>query len=179
MEEIEFSCTDEFRKYLDSLTPEMRSKQIAHLNRHERIFNQINRDEAEGIKRTWNGNEYDPELNYYFVDYFCEVETRWVRNSFCNFEDVQTIVESLEEHQVRDLRIQSEKRLSELHENVLAFDDRDVVDSEITERTFQFGGFYDSHSEDLTGVPSLGRQFNESKSDWVKRVQEAKKKEVN
>ena len=179
MEKIEFECTPDFRKYLDSLTPEMRAKQIAHLNRHERIFKKINREFEEGIKSTFNGNEYDPELTYYFVDYFSEVETRWVRNSLCTFEDVQEIVESLEEGEFKNLRIQTEEYLSALHENVLAFDDHDVVESEITERTFQFGNFYDSHYEDITGEESLGRKSGESKSEWVARVKKAKVQEEN
>ena len=170
---IRFNCSDEFRKYLDSLSPELRAKQIYHLNKHEDMFNQINRDQLEDIRRTFNGSEYNPELDYYFVDYRTTKTPSWIRIPLCTIDDVKEIIEDLDD--VKDFRVQPEKYLSKLHQNIMAFDDYEPVTSEITERTFLFGGAYDEVHAHKTQVPSLQRsdEVDETKSDWVERIQKA------
>ena len=174
-----------FQEYLDSLEPEVREKTIKDLARHDAIFNKINEEREAGLTNlTYNREPYNPSTEYYFIDWFDEGEVRWIRTPLCTLQDVQELVSNMTPSGVRNLRIQSETRLSELHENVkddgvnVEHEER-VTNSEITERTFCFGGFYDISHEGRTGVPSLSKGSTESRKDWLKRVEEAQKEEDN
>ena len=123
------------------------------------------------------------------MDYKDNEEFRWVRNSLMTWEDVvdyMSYLGSEPEGRFSDLRIQPEKLLSRPHDNIefkdslvksLVGDDDGVTPSEITERTYQFGLFYDLHHQGITGIPSLGKQSSESKGEWLIRVKKAQEEE--
>ena len=125
-----------------------------------------------------NGKPYNPDTEYYCVDYKVKDLPRWVRSPFNTMGEVQHILETLPykeneqgfiEPNFHSVRITPEKHLDRLHQS---FDsERDeAVDSEISCRAYHFGGRYEHIAETFTGSPSLSRQREESREDWIERV---------
>ena len=101
-----------------SLDSDRQEKLLFELNKSNQICREVNRDQSEGIKRTWNKQAYDPSKEYYFMDYYDQEDFRWVRNPMMTLEDIQTQLRYMDEVQIKELRIQPESFLSRLHENV-------------------------------------------------------------
>ena len=171
LEDCQFNVNPKMGEYLNSLDPERRAKQIEVLNR-EAIIRKINYDKMEGIKSVWNGSEYDPEEDYYFVDYKDNEEVRWVRSPMMTLEDIQNVLNTYPLENIKDLRITPEKFLSRLHENVISIRGASdqIQNSEITERAFRYARVYDSIHAETTGIQSLTKEESESDSDWKSRV---------
>ena len=129
-------------------------------------------------------NPYNPEQEYYFLDYFCNYEIRWVRSPYLTWEQVVEQVKQLnacwgfdkgDQRVVRfpmRLRITPENQLAELHQ-VFNEETNQYEDDIINYRTYLFDGRYDI-DEKWTGVKSLNKQDDETLEDWKKRVAIAK-----
>ena len=132
--------------------------------------------------------QYDPTVDYYFVDYKVISLPRWIRSPFCTIGEVRDILESLPyvwdnkadnksgqrmEFNVRDIRVQSEKELSELHQD---WDEENQkwVDSPYTKRQVIFGQRYEDGAVLTTGEASLSKQEDESQEEWEKRVKDTR-----
>ena len=125
-------------------------------------------------------NPYDPNKEYYFVDYHCSYDCRWVRSPYNTWEEVVEIVKSLNSQWgfdkgdkrmvrfVKDLRITPESELAELHQ-VFNEETNKYEDDIINNRTYRFDGRYDI-DEKWTGVKSLNKEDDETLEDWKKRV---------
>ncbi len=129
-------------------------------------------------------NPYDPKKEYYFVDYHCSYDCRWVRIPYQTWEEVVELVKSLnsqwgfdreDESMVRfvkDLRITPESELAQLNQ-VFNEETNKYEDDIINYRTYLFDGRYDI-DERWTGVKSLNKKKGEPLADWKKRVAIAK-----
>ena len=129
-------------------------------------------------------NPYDQKKEYYFVDYHCSYDCRWVRIPYQTWEEVVELVKSLnsewgfdreDKSMVRfpqDLRITPEKKLAQLHQ-VFNEKTNKYEDDFINNRTYFFSGRYDI-DEEWTGVKSLNKKKGETLADWKKRVAIAK-----
>ena len=129
-------------------------------------------------------NPYDPKKEYYFVDYHCAYDCRWVRSPYRTWDEVIQIVKELngsfgfdiEGQKVvrfpQDLRITPERELARLHQ-VFNEETNQYEDDIINYRTYLFDGRYDI-DEKWTGVKSLNKQDDETLEDWKKRVATAK-----
>ena len=178
-----FNVTDEFAEYLNDLDPEFRAKQIEILNRNEQIYKDAVRSSLECIKKVWNGSEYDPEEEYFFMD-FKDPEKGWIRNPLMTMDDIQFFFQNkslTELMSFADMRITPERYLSELHQNIQLDGTKRGVgiavnDSHLTEREFLFGEMYEFVHEDTTDVTSLSKDDEESFDEWEERVRVAKEK---
>ena len=179
-----FNVTDEFAEYLNDLDPQFRAKQIEILNRNEQIYKDAVRSSLEGIKKVWNGSEYDPEEEYFFMD-FKDPEKGWIRNPLMTMDDIQFFFQNkslTELMSYANLRITPERYLSELHQNIQLDGTKRGVgiavnNSVLTEREFLFGEMYEFGHEDTTDVTSLSKDNEESFDEWEERVRVAKEKE--
>lgn len=179
-----FNVTPEFAEYLNDLDPEFRAKQIEILNRNEQIYKDAVRSSLEGIKKVWNGSEYDPEEEYFFMD-FKDPEKGWIRNPLMTMDDIQFFFQNkslTELMSYANMRITPERYLSELHQNIQLDGTKRGVgiavnDSHLTEREFLFGEMYEFVHEDTTDVTSLSKDNEESFDEWEERVRVAKEKE--
>ena len=109
-------------------------------------------------------NPYDPKKEYYFVDYHCAYDCRWVRSPYRTWDEVIQIVKELngsfgfdiEGQKVvrfpQDLRITPERELARLHQ-VFNEETNQYEDDIINYRTYLFDGRYDI-DEKWTGVKS-------------------------
>ncbi len=125
-------------------------------------------------------NPYNPEQEYYFLDYFCNYEIRWVRSPYLTWEQVVEQVKQLnacwgfdkgDQRVVRfpmRLRITPEDQLAELHQ-VFNEETNQYEDDIINNRTYLFDGRYDI-DEEWTGVAYLNKKEEETLEDWKKRV---------
>ena len=179
-----FNVTDEFAEYLNDLDPEFRAKQIEILNRNEQIYKDAVRSTLEGIKKVWNGSEYDPEEEYFFMDFKDPVKG-WIRNPLMTMDDIQFFFQNkslTELMSYANMRITPERYLSELHQNIQLDGTKRGVgiavnNSHLTEREFLFGEMYEFVHEDTTDVTSLSKDNEESFDEWEERVRVAKEKE--
>ena len=179
-----FNVTDEFAEYLNYLDPEFRAKQIEILNRNEQIHKDAVRATLEGIKKVWNGSEYDPEEEYFFMDFKDPVKG-WIRNPLMTMDDIQFFFQNkslTELMSYANMRITPERYLSELHQNIQLDGTKRGVgiavnDSHLTEREFLFGEMYEFVHEDTTDVTSLSKDDEESFDEWEERVRVAQEKE--
>mgnify|MGYP003143642857 CR=1 FL=1 len=132
--------------------------------------------------------QYDPSLEYYFVDYKVISLPRWVRSPFCTVGEVRDILESLPyvwdnkadnktgqrmELNVSEIRVQSERELSRLHQD---WDEENQkwVNSPYTKRQVIFGQSYEDGAVLTTGEASLSKQEDESQEEWENRVKDTK-----
>ena len=127
---------------------------------------------------------YDPTQEYYFVDYHCSYDCRWVRSPYNTWEEVLQIVEDLQgswgfdkegKKIVRfpqELRITPERELARLHQ-VFNEETNQYEDDIINYRTYLFDGRYDV-DERWTGIASLNKKKDETLEDWKARVSTAK-----
>ena len=114
-------------------------------------FNCETKNEQKKVK--FNGNIEE----YYMVDYFDEDECRWVRSPFNKMEDIFRIITNIQikNKKVSDLRIQSEKWLSELRENQWNEETQSYEKDTITNRCNLFGWRYEVIASNITGIKSL------------------------
>ena len=177
-----FTVTDEFAEYSTILILNS-EQQIEILNRNEQIYKDAVRSTLEGIKKVWNGSEYDPEEEY-FMD-FKDPEKGWIRNPLMTMDDIQFFFQNkslTELMSFADMRITPERYLSELHQNIQLDGTKRGVgiavnDSHLTEREFLFGEMYEFVHEDTTDITSLSKDNEESFDEWEERVRVAKEKE--
>ena len=128
---------------------------------------------------------------FYSLDYFHLGDVRWVRCPFLTFEEVMEVLNDLPYLEGKtgsripmyeDLRILPEAQLNKLREK---WDDekKEVVNEELSERAFLFGGRYEALAEHITGERSLSRGASlkggeeETVDEWKERI--AKTKEDN
>ena len=114
-------------------------------------FNCETKNEQKKVK--FNGNIEE----YYMVDYFDEDECSWVRSPFNKMEDIFRIITNIQikDKKVSDLRIQSEKWLSELRENQWNEETQSYEKDTITNRCNLFGWRYEVIASNITGIKSL------------------------
>ena len=129
---------------------------------------------------------YDPNKEYYFVDYYDNYDRRWVRSPYQTWEQTYRLVSRLwsdwgydpETKEIvqfhSDLHISSERELADL-DQVWSDEENKYVNDIVTKRVNRFDGRYDV-DEQWTGVPSLTKQKDESLEDWKIRVELATKK---
>ena len=108
---------------------------------------------------TYSGNISD----YYFVDYhIVEPSPRWIRQPFVHKDDMKNIIRDIymmqidDEISVTDIRIQSERWLSELRDTTYDETAKEYAKDSITNREYFFGPTYTSIAEAIT---SKGRCF--------------------
>ena len=151
---------------------------------NEQISKDAVRATLEGIKSVWNGSEYDPEEEYFFMD-FKDLEKGWIRNPLMTMEDIQFFFQNTSPTELwkfGDMRITPERYLSKLHQNI---EDVGIPrgkgvavnNSHLTEREFLFGVMYEVVHEDTTDVTSLSKDDEESFDEWEERVRVAQEKE--
>ena len=129
-------------------------------------------------------NPYDPNKEYFFVDYHCAYDCRWVRVPYQTWDEVVSLMKGLQQQWgfdrelkevvrfPRDLRITPERELARLHQ-VFNEETNKYEDDIINYRTYFFDERYDI-DEEWTGVKSLNKQGDETLEDWKKRVAIAK-----
>ena len=129
---------------------------------------------------------YNPNKEYYFLDYHCSYETRWVRCPYKTWEEVTKIIQELnlewgfdKESKGRvnfptNVRITPERELAELRK-VWNEEKQDYEDDTITEREYRFGGRYEVDSE-WTGWENLTKKEEETLEEWKVRVSFVKRK---
>ena len=125
---------------------------------------------------------YDPNKEYYFLDYHDSMEVRWVRSPYMTFEEIQHFIAFhipfiYDKYQKKcvpmfsNLRITPMEKLEELYK-VWNEETQKWEDDTITLAAKQFGGRYDGY-EWLEGpAPSLTKQEDETTEEWKVRVQQ-------
>ena len=125
-----------------------------------------------------NKTEYDALTEYYFVDYHCIIECRWVRSAYLTFEEVREIIENLPylydkendktEPMFSDLRITPMRELEQLNKN---YNEKtnEWEDDVITNACKVYDWRYDIF-EIFGARPSLTKKTEETMEEWKKRV---------
>ena len=123
---------------------------------------------------------YNPDLEYYFVDYHDGYEKRWVRCPYLTINQVHKIVEDIflswgfdkegigVTPLIQRLRITPEKELAQLRK-VWNEEKQEYENDTINERVYRFGGRYDV-DEEWIGVQSLCKKEDETREEWEARV---------
>ena len=123
---------------------------------------------------------YNPDLEYYFVDYHDAYDCRWVRCPYLTINQVHKIVEDIflswgfdkegigVTPLIQRLRITPEKELAQLRQKWNE-ETQKYENDVINERTYRFGGRYDV-DEEWVGVPSLNKKDTETQEEWEERV---------
>ena len=126
-----------------------------------------------------SGETYDPNIDYYSIDYHCTKDCRWVRNSFSKLDDLRWMGvngfakgESVYET-AKDFRVLPEKWLSEPRKIWIEEINSYVPDFE-TNRQFIFDNRYEDSAVLNTGQQSLGQlvEDEETKEEWFNRIKE-------
>ena len=129
-------------------------------------------------------NVYNPNEDYYFVDYMSIPDCKWIRIPYQTMDEVIQLVHKLGQqwgfdHEKRgmtrfieNLRIIPERELAQLHQ-VFNEETNQYEDDIINMRTYLFDGRYDI-DEEWTGVKSLNKQEHETLEVWKVRVANAK-----
>ena len=133
----------------------------------------------EVLEENTKGNDYDPNIEYYSVDWHCTKDIRWVRNSFIKLEElnwygVAGLAKGETVFQTADnFRVLPEKWLSEPRQNWNE-EIQSYVPDTITNRQFIFDGRYESFAVIKTRRQSLGQlvQDKETKEEWFNRIKE-------
>jgi len=133
-----------------------------------------------------NETTYDPNKEYYFLDYHDAMERRWVRSPYMTIEEIQVFIyEQLPFIYDKDqkkcvpmfsnLRITPMEKLEELYE-VWNEETQKWEDDTITLAAKQFGGRYDGYEwlgkEGPSPAPSLTKTDEETTEEWKVRVQQ-------
>ena len=143
--------------------------------------------QLEPVRHFDNQEVYDPALDYSFVSFSVLSRSQWVRKPFLTLGGVKDALEDLplvwsrgtwsqsrDEYprlipDFTDLQIYSESWLSELHK-VWDEDSQSWRDSEYTNRQILFDQRYEDWAVRFTGTPSLSRQKDEDRDQWLERV---------
>ena len=128
---------------------------------------------------------YDPNKEYYFLDYSDSMEVRWVRSPYMTLEEIQDFIAYhlpfiYDEDQEKcvpmfsRLRITPMKKLEELYQ-VWNEETQQWEDDTITIASKQFGFRYDGYEwlgkEGPSPAPSLTKKGDETTEEWKVRVQ--------
>ncbi len=123
--------------------------------------------------------DYDPNIEYYSVDWHCTKDIRWVRNPFIKLEELNWygITGSANGESVyqtaENFRVLPERWLSEPRQNWNE-EIKSYVPDVITNRQFIFDNRYESSAVIRTGKQSLGQLVadNETIEEWFNRIKE-------
>ena len=129
---------------------------------------------------------FDPNKEYYFLDYYDSMEVRWVRSPYMSLEEIQdTIAYHLPfiyDKELKkcvpmfsNLRITPMKQLEKLHRRWNE-DTQQWEDDTITNACVQFDSRYDGYEwlgeEGPSPAPSLTKTDDETTEEWKVRVQQ-------
>ena len=122
--------------------------------------------------------EYDGLTDYYFVDYHCKIDIRWVLCAYLTFDEVKEIIDNLPyvydkenektEPMFSDLRITPMRELERLNQ-VYNEQENKWENDIITNACKTFDWRYDGY-EYLGARPSLTKSEEETTEEWVARV---------
>ena len=124
---------------------------------------------------------YNPDFEYYFVDYHDGYDKRWVRCPYLTINQVHKVVEDIfiswgwdndgigVTPFITRLRITPEKELAQLRK-VWNEEKQEYENDTINERVYRFGGRYDV-DEEWIGVQSLCKKEDETREEWEARVE--------
>lgn len=131
--------------------------------------------------------QYDPDKEYFFVDYSDRLECRRIRHPYMTLEEVQDLIShhlpfiyDNDEHKCvpmfSGLRITPMSKLEELNKSWNQ-ETGQYEDDEITVARRLFGSFYDGYDwiEHPSMLPSLTRKEEETAEEWKSRVEEQRK----
>ncbi len=129
---------------------------------------------------------YDPNKEYYFLDYSDSMEVRWVRSPYMTIEEIQDFIAYhlpfiYDEEEKKcvpmfsNLRITPMKKLDELYQ-VWNEETEQWEDDTITIAAKQFGHRYDGYEwlgeeGGPSPAPSLTKKGDETTEEWKVRVQ--------
>ena len=129
--------------------------------------------------------EYDALTEYYFVDYHCIIDCRWVRCAYLTLEEVREIIENLPylydkensktEPMFSNLRITPMRELERLNQ-VYNEETNEWEDDIITNACKEYDWRYDNY-EFLGAKPSLTKKAEETMEEWKERVETRKLEE--
>ena len=133
----------------------------------------------EVLEENTKENDYDPNIEYYSVDWHCKKDCRWVRNPFIKLEELNWygITGSANGESVyqtaENFRVLPERWLSEPRQNWNE-EIKSYVPDVITNRQFIFDNRYESSAVIRTGKQSLGQLVadNETIEEWFNRIKE-------
>ena len=127
-----------------------------------------------------SGDTYDPNIEYYSIDWHCTKDIRWVRNPFVQLDELRWMVlngiakgES-DFDTASDFRVLPEKWLSEPRK-IWIEEIKSYVPDFITNRQFIFDNRYEDSAVLTTGLQSLGQlrecgDEKETKDEWFDRI---------
>ena len=126
-----------------------------------------------------SGDTYDPNIEYYSIDWHCTKDIRWVRNPFVPLTELRfMLIQGLSKGEsvfeiARDFRVLPEKWLSEPRKQWNPEINSYVPDFE-TNRQFIFDNRYEDSAVLNTGQQSLGQlvEDEETKEEWFNRIKE-------
>ena len=128
--------------------------------------------------------KFDPDQQYYFLDYQDKVHTAWIRAPYMTLEEIQDFIAYhlpfFYDNEQRKcvpmferLRITPMSILEELHSNWNP-ETEEWEEDTITNAQKQFDGRYDGYGY-IDGTPeSLTKKSDETTEDWKVRVQKRK-----
>ena len=133
----------------------------------------------EVLEENSKENDYDPNIEYYSVDYHCTKDIRWVRNSFIKLEDlrwygVNGLAKGESVYQTaKDFRVLPEKWLTQPRKHWIA-EIKSYVPDFITNRQFIFDNRYEDSAVLNTGQQSLSQlvEDKETQEEWFNRIKE-------
>ena len=147
------------------------------------ISNNIHLFYVNPMSKLFDGKtEYNELTDYYFVDYICLIDCRWVRSAYLTFEEVREIIGNLPylydkendktEPMFSDLRITPMRKLEKLN-RVYNEETNEWEDDIITNACKEFDWRYDDY-EFLGAKPSLTKKVEETMEEWKERVETRK-----
>ena len=125
-----------------------------------------------------SNTNYDPSKEYFFVDYHCVIDCRWVRSPYNTIEEVTRMISELpyvydeEKNEVlpmfRRLRVTPHTKLEELY-RIWNEEEKKWENDTITKGCVQFDSRYDM-PEAYGMSPSLTKKDDETREEWEARV---------
>lgn len=127
--------------------------------------------------------QYDPNQEYFFVDYSDQLECRWIRCPYMSLDEVLDLISNhlpfVYDHDERkcvpmfsNLRVTPMSKLEELHQNWNQETGK-YEDDEITVLRLQFGSSYDGYEwiRHPSMLPSLTKKAEETAEEWKSRIE--------
>lgn len=134
--------------------------------------------QSNGTQEMLEGKPYDPNADYYSIDWHCKKEIRWVRNSFTTLEDfwMRYAVSGISKSEsifetAKDFRVLPETFLTQprkhWNEEIKSY-----VPDFITNRQFIFDNRYEDFAVLTTLEQSLSQLTadKETPEEWVERI---------
>ena len=130
---------------------------------------------------SWVEREYDPNEQYYFVDYHLIDDIRWVREGYCDAARLRVLLANLPYARdweqggkliplFKDLRVTPEDHLEELKDGEWDEELKKYHKDTITNRVYYFDGRYEVFSEFAGGREPLTKKKDETQEQWELRV---------